>query len=168
MSTTVEAIYEAGILRLAHPIDLADGSRVDVMIIPRPPAVEPTHPDESEPYKTPAEIMAEIATLTPTFRGVTYEKIERLGSVQWPCNEGTAEGQGRADVSCARHGVILLGVFCSAPGCDRRCNQVVVRRGEKVHASVGSPSSRCWRRLDCRASKVHQKRRVAWAGVGAQ
>ena len=38
-------------------------------------------------YTHPAEIMDEIAELTPTFRGVSYEKIDRLGSVQWPCNE---------------------------------------------------------------------------------
>ncbi len=42
-------------------------------------------------YAHPSEIMAEIAALTPTFRGVTYEKIDRLGSVQWPCNESTGE-----------------------------------------------------------------------------
>ncbi len=42
-------------------------------------------------YGHPREIMAEIAALTPTFAGVSYEKIERLGSVQWPCNEGTEE-----------------------------------------------------------------------------
>jgi formate dehydrogenase major subunit len=42
-------------------------------------------------YAHPSEIMAEVAALTPTFRGVTYEKIDRLGSVQWPCNESTDE-----------------------------------------------------------------------------
>ena len=42
-------------------------------------------------YTHPSEIMAEIAALTPTFKGVTYEKIERLGSVQWPCNDTTDE-----------------------------------------------------------------------------
>ena len=42
-------------------------------------------------YKHPSEIMDEIAALTPSFAGVTYEKIERLGSVQWPCNDNTAE-----------------------------------------------------------------------------
>jgi formate dehydrogenase major subunit len=42
-------------------------------------------------YKHPEEIMNEIAALTPTFSGVTYEKIDRLGSVQWPCNENTDE-----------------------------------------------------------------------------
>ncbi len=43
-------------------------------------------------YTHPREIMAEIARLTPTFAGVTYEKIEKLGSVQWPCNDAAPEG----------------------------------------------------------------------------
>nr|WP_315484042.1 formate dehydrogenase subunit alpha [uncultured Undibacterium sp.] len=42
-------------------------------------------------YRHPSEIMAEIAALTPSFRGVSYEKIDRHGSVQWPCNENTEE-----------------------------------------------------------------------------
>ena len=42
-------------------------------------------------YAHPAEIMDEIAALTPTFRGVSFEKIERFGSLQWPCNEDTPE-----------------------------------------------------------------------------
>jgi formate dehydrogenase major subunit len=42
-------------------------------------------------YAHPSEIMAEIAALTPTFAGVSFEKIDRLGSVQWPCNEDTDE-----------------------------------------------------------------------------
>ncbi|MEX8494412.1 formate dehydrogenase subunit alpha, partial [Sphaerotilus sp.] len=42
-------------------------------------------------YTHPSEVMAEIASLTPTFAGVSFEKIERLGSVQWPCNETTDE-----------------------------------------------------------------------------
>ncbi len=42
-------------------------------------------------YQHPSEIMEEIAALTPTFRGVSFEKIDRLGSVQWPCNEDTPE-----------------------------------------------------------------------------
>jgi formate dehydrogenase major subunit len=42
-------------------------------------------------YAHPAEIMAEVAALTPTFAGVNYEKIDRLGSVQWPCNAETDE-----------------------------------------------------------------------------
>jgi formate dehydrogenase major subunit len=43
-------------------------------------------------YEHPSEIMAEIARVTPTFAGVTYEKLDRLGSVQWPCNDAAPEG----------------------------------------------------------------------------
>ncbi|HEX7082127.1 MAG TPA: formate dehydrogenase subunit alpha [Gammaproteobacteria bacterium] len=43
-------------------------------------------------YKHPSEIMDEIARLTPTFSGVSYEKLDRLGSIQWPCNEKAPEG----------------------------------------------------------------------------
>ncbi len=43
-------------------------------------------------YSHPAQIMDEIARLTPTFAGVSYEKLERLGSVQWPCNDAAPEG----------------------------------------------------------------------------
>jgi formate dehydrogenase major subunit len=43
-------------------------------------------------YAHPSEIMEEIARLTPTFSGVTYEKLDRLGSLQWPCNDAAPEG----------------------------------------------------------------------------
>jgi formate dehydrogenase major subunit len=43
-------------------------------------------------YSHPSEIMQEIARLTPTFAGVTYEKLDELGSVQWPCNDRAPEG----------------------------------------------------------------------------
>lgn len=43
-------------------------------------------------YSHASEIMDEIARLTPSFAGVSYEKLERLGSIQWPCNEKAPEG----------------------------------------------------------------------------
>ncbi|MGC7404117.1 formate dehydrogenase subunit alpha [Pandoraea pneumonica] len=43
-------------------------------------------------YSHPSEIMDEIARLTPTFTGVSYAKLDELGSVQWPCNENAPEG----------------------------------------------------------------------------
>jgi formate dehydrogenase major subunit len=43
-------------------------------------------------YDHPSEIMDEIARLTPTFAGVSFDLIDRLGSVQWPCNEKAPEG----------------------------------------------------------------------------
>lgn len=38
-------------------------------------------------YSHASDIMDEIANLTPTFRGVSYKKLDELGSIQWPCND---------------------------------------------------------------------------------
>ena len=43
-------------------------------------------------YDHPSQIMDEIAQLTPTFSGVSYDKLDRLGSLQWPCNDQAPEG----------------------------------------------------------------------------
>ena len=43
-------------------------------------------------YSHPSEIMDEIARLTPTFTGVSYAKLDQLGSIQWPCNDAAPEG----------------------------------------------------------------------------
>ncbi|MBU6443877.1 MAG: formate dehydrogenase subunit alpha [Alphaproteobacteria bacterium] len=44
------------------------------------------------PYTHPSEIMDEIARLTPTFAGVSFRKLDELGSIQWPCNAKAPEG----------------------------------------------------------------------------
>ena len=44
------------------------------------------------PYETASEIMDEIAELTPTFAGVSFDLLDKLGSVQWPCNEQAPTG----------------------------------------------------------------------------
>ena len=36
--------------------------------------------------------MDEIAKLTPTFAGVSFAKLDELGSVQWPCNDANPVG----------------------------------------------------------------------------
>src|SRR5918994_6709477 len=43
-------------------------------------------------YTHPSQIMDEIASLTPTFTGLSYDKLDRLGSIQWPCNEHAPDG----------------------------------------------------------------------------
>jgi len=43
-------------------------------------------------YSHPSEIMDEIARLTPTFTGVSFARIDELGSIQWPCNAQHPEG----------------------------------------------------------------------------
>jgi len=43
-------------------------------------------------YSHPSEIMDEIARLTPTFAGVSFAKLDEVGSVQWPCNDAAPLG----------------------------------------------------------------------------
>jgi len=43
-------------------------------------------------YTHPGQIMDEIAATTPSFAGVSYEVLEQMGSVQWPCNADHPEG----------------------------------------------------------------------------
>jgi len=43
-------------------------------------------------YTHPSQIMEEIAMTTPSFAGVTYEKLETMGSIQWPCNDAAPQG----------------------------------------------------------------------------
>jgi len=43
-------------------------------------------------YSHPSQVMDEIARLTPSFKGVSYAKIDALGSLQWPCNDAAPSG----------------------------------------------------------------------------
>ena len=43
-------------------------------------------------YTHPSQIMDEISQTTPSFAGVSFDFLERVGSVQWPCNEKTPMG----------------------------------------------------------------------------
>ncbi len=43
-------------------------------------------------WNSAAEIMDEIAALTPTFKGVSFGKLDEVGSVQWPCNDAKPMG----------------------------------------------------------------------------
>lgn len=60
MTTTIEAVYEAGVLRPLSPLELEEGERVAVTVapsrLPGPPLPKPG-------ARTPAEILAEIALL---------------------------------------------------------------------------------------------------------
>ncbi|HYQ65793.1 formate dehydrogenase subunit alpha [Actinophytocola sp.] len=43
-------------------------------------------------YDDTSQIMDEIALTTPTFSGVSFDLLDRVGSVQWPCNENAPLG----------------------------------------------------------------------------
>ena len=43
-------------------------------------------------FTSPQQILEEVSRLTPSYGGVSYERLETLGSLQWPCP--TAEHAG--------------------------------------------------------------------------
>ena len=43
-------------------------------------------------YTHPSQIMDEIAATTPSFANVSYDLLETMGSVQWPCNAKAPQG----------------------------------------------------------------------------
>lgn len=43
-------------------------------------------------YASPAEVLDEIARLSPAYRGMSFALIDRIGSAQWPCDESAPEG----------------------------------------------------------------------------
>ena len=45
-------------------------------------------------YNNTKEIWDEMRSLTPSFYGATYEKMEKLGGVQWPCKSESDEDTG--------------------------------------------------------------------------
>ena len=60
MTTTIDAVYERGVLRLKEPIPLAEGTEVEVIVISR--EVEVGTAD-------PAEVLAAIAALPSSGNG---------------------------------------------------------------------------------------------------
>jgi predicted DNA-binding antitoxin AbrB/MazE fold protein len=71
MTITLQAIYEQGVLRLMQPINLLEGTPVEVVV---------TSQDFNQEGKIPADILAEIAALPlegteETFSGRDHDKI---------------------------------------------------------------------------------------------
>ncbi|NYF60006.1 formate dehydrogenase subunit alpha [Micromonospora purpureochromogenes] len=44
---------------------------------------------------TPADALAECATLTPTFAGISHARLDRDGPLHWPCRAEDQPGEGR-------------------------------------------------------------------------
>jgi len=71
---------ERRIQRLYQVFEPLDGSRPDWKIIQD----VANHLGANWHYKHPSKIMAEMASLTPLYAGVTYERLEGYKSLQWP------------------------------------------------------------------------------------
>ena len=115
-------------------------------------------------YQHPSEIMDEIAKTTPSFAGVSFELLDRVGSVQWPCNEkaplgtpimhvdgfvrgkgkfirteyvATDERTGTTLPAAAHHRPHPVAVQC------RRTDQAHRQRHVAQRGPAGDPSARC-------------------------
>jgi formate dehydrogenase major subunit len=63
-------------------------------------------------YDHPGQIMDEIASVTPTFAGVSFAKLDEVGSIQWPCDERAPVGTPIMHVDSFTRG---LGRFVPTP-----------------------------------------------------
>ncbi|MCF6293217.1 MAG: formate dehydrogenase subunit alpha, partial [Robiginitomaculum sp.] len=55
-------------------------------------------------YQSSSEIMDEIARLSPSMAGVSFDLLDKQGSVQWPCNEQAPNGTPIMHVEEFTHG----------------------------------------------------------------
>jgi len=43
-------------------------------------------------FAHPSEIQDEVASVTPIYGGITYDRLEKLGTIQWPCRDKNDPG----------------------------------------------------------------------------
>jgi len=79
---------ERRVQRVRKAIDPPDGARDDIWIISE--LARRLGVDWGDP--TPEDLWNELRELSPMHRGMSYEKMERLGGIQWPCPDEESEG----------------------------------------------------------------------------
>jgi len=66
-------------------------------------------------YASPKEIMDEIASLTPSYGGIRYDRLETLG-LQWPCpTPDTREHPSCTKTDYPWEGKVPCDTVCPAP-----------------------------------------------------
>ncbi|MEO3741852.1 formate dehydrogenase subunit alpha [Plantactinospora sp. B5E13] len=96
---------------------------------------------------TPADAMAECATLTPTFAGISHERLDRDGPLHWPCRGPDQPGEARLhlDRFATRDGRAALAARHYLPPGeqpDRSFPFVLVTGRRLAHYNSGSMSRR--------------------------
>ena len=80
---------ERRVQRVRKAIDPVGGSRPDWVIIKdvaqRVSAKRGLELEHEFDYSHPSEIFDEMASLTPSIAGISYDRIENEGGIQWPC-----------------------------------------------------------------------------------
>jgi len=80
---------ERRVQRVRKAIELPDGARDDIEIISELARRLGAH---WWGHPTPHDLWEELRTLSPMHAGMSWEKIERLGGIQWPCPDEASEG----------------------------------------------------------------------------
>ncbi len=89
--------------------------------------------------------MDEIARVTPTFAGVSFDKLDRLGSVQWPCNDKAPEGTPIMHVGgfVRGKGRFMITEFVPTPERTNRSFPLILTTGRILsHYNVGAQTRR--------------------------
>ena len=96
-------------------------------------------------YNSASEIMDEIARLTPTFHGVSYERLDELGSIQWPCNDEYPEGMPVMHIEDFTRGkgrFMLTGFVPTAERTNRNFPLILTTGRILAHYNVGAQTRR--------------------------
>ena len=96
-------------------------------------------------YNSASEIMDEIARLTPTFKGVSYARLDELGSIQWPCDDQNPEGMPVMHVEEFTRGkgrFMLTGFVPTAERTNRNFPLVLTTGRILAHYNVGAQTRR--------------------------
>lgn len=70
-------------------------------------------------YDSPAAVMAEIASLTPNYAGVKYDKFKGIGGIQWPCNDKYPQGCPRFNAGDAKGKIKFVSVSANFKGAEK-------------------------------------------------
>ena len=96
-------------------------------------------------YGSAAEIMDEIARVTPTFEGVSFDKLDELGSIQWPCNDEHPTGTPvmHTDEFTRGKGRFMLTAFVPTAERTNRNFPLILTTGRILaHYNVGAQTRR--------------------------
>ena len=96
-------------------------------------------------YTHASEIMDEIAGLVPTFTGVSFAKLDELGSVQWPCNEQAPNGTPtmHVDAFVRGKGRFMLTEYVATPERTSGKFPLILTTGRVLsHYNVGAQTRR--------------------------
>ena len=96
-------------------------------------------------YTASSEIMDEIARLTPTFSGVSFAKLDRVGSVQWPCTDEDSAGTPimHADGFVRGQGRFMITEYVPTPERASRFYPLILTTGRILsHYNVGAQTRR--------------------------